>query len=71
MNGNRRLAALPMWSGSRCIRCGCGVDRAELNIEAVIHHNAQLLCVDFKNCNRRARRRARQLKRWSGAGHRA
>lgn len=43
-----------------CDRCGSPRRASELNLEALIHHNARALeCIDRKACSKRARRRKR------------
>lgn len=53
--GNMRLNQ--MWRKASCALCGGKYPDVLLNIEAHIHHNSKIECLDRKSCNRRRRKK--------------
>jgi len=47
---NEELNKLSYWKDKSCTLCGRKYPITILNIEGVIHHNAELQCVDTKKC---------------------
>jgi hypothetical protein len=49
---NINLNKLDIYKDSICIRCGRKYPDTILNIEGVIHHNCQMLCLDRRSCEK-------------------
>lgn len=49
---NEELNKLPAWRDKVCIHCGRKYPDTIINIEGMIHHHGQPVCVDTKSCNR-------------------
>lgn len=61
MDSNVELGKSPQWKDCGCVRCGRTPSETVLNIEAVIHHGVlQLLCVDLKDCAKKAKKRKKK-----------
>ncbi len=59
LSANERLAVLSVWQGRKCVICKRSTRQAILNIEATIHHNRPLICVDRKSCERLCKKQAK------------
>lgn len=55
-NINDELAKLPAYQNAKCALCGVSINDARLNIEGSIHHNAPIVCLEIKACNRRRKK---------------
>jgi hypothetical protein len=59
---NINLNKLDIYKDSICIRCGRKYPDTILNIEGVIHHNCQMLCLDRRSCEKLAKLRKEKIK---------
>lgn len=54
---NISLNKLDIYKDKRCIRCGRKFPDTILNIEGMIHHKCQPLCIDKKLCEKFVKKR--------------
>jgi len=52
MNSNLELNKLEIYKDKKCIHCHRKYPGTVLNIEGVIHHKREFICVDTKSCNK-------------------
>jgi hypothetical protein len=52
MSTNEELNKLPIYINKVCECCGRSYPETILNIEGVIHHKTNYLCIDRKECER-------------------
>jgi len=49
---NEMLNKLPQWKDKECIKCGRKYPQTLFNIEGVLHHASQFMCINTKECSK-------------------
>lgn len=60
---NQQLNASPIYRDKECIACGRKYPQTILNIEGVIHHSCNYLCLNTKECNKFVRAKEKLAKK--------